>query len=80
MTEILPKGHKTPINQSLKLYTDIFHEAPYSFMKNKLWGLFLYFCQRSQPLVYNLISFVTQNLIGSFDFSEVFYIVCKNLP
>jgi hypothetical protein len=27
----------------------------------------------------NLTLFVTQSLIGSFDFSEVFYIVCNNL-
>ena len=29
---------------------------------------------------YNLIVLVTQNLIGSFDFSEVLYIVYNNLP
>jgi hypothetical protein len=29
---------------------------------------------------HNLILFVTQNLIGSFDFSEIFYIVNNNLP
>jgi hypothetical protein len=35
---------------------------------------------RIHTYLYNLISFVTQNLIGSFDFSEVFYIACSNLP
>jgi hypothetical protein len=31
-------------------------------------------------IIDNLILLVTQNLIGSFDFSEVLYIVCCNLP